>query len=83
MNDKNKKPTQAARLLEYLRSHKGITQREAINELGCYRLAARISDLKRNGHRVKRKMVTVMNRWGERVSVAEYSLIGGEWEEEL
>ena len=73
---KNSKPTQAARLLEYLRSHKGITQREAINELGCYRLAARISDLKRDGHRIDREMITVTNRWNEKVSVAEYSLVG-------
>lgn len=73
---KNNKPTQAARLLEYLRSHKGITQREAINELGCYRLAARISDLKRDGHRIDREMITVTNRWNEKVSVAEYSLVG-------
>ena len=73
---KNNKPTQAARLLEYLRSHKGITQREAINELGCYRLAARISDLKRDGHHIDREMITVTNRWNEKVSVAEYSLVG-------
>lgn len=74
MSDRNRKPTQAARLLEYLRTHRVITQREAINDLGCYRLAARVSDLKRRGHRISSVMIPVKNRWGEVTHVAAYSL---------
>ena len=74
--ERNRRPTQAARLLEYLREHRVITQREAINELGCYRLGARIWELKHDGHRIKTEMIPVENRWGETTHVAAYSLVG-------
>ena len=73
--ERNRRPTQTTRLLEYLRSHRGITQKEAINELGCYRLGARIWELKHDGHQIHTEMVTVQDRWGEKTKIAEYSLI--------
>ena len=74
MSERNRRPTQAARLLDYLREHRAITQREAINELGCYRLGARIWELKHDGHPIKREMITVKDRWGEETRIASYSL---------
>lgn len=73
--ERNRRPAQTARLLDYLREHKAITQREAINELGCYRLGARIWELKHDGHPIKREMITVKDRWGEETRIASYSLV--------
>lgn len=74
MNDKNRKPTQAQRILAYLKNHRYITQREAINDIGCYRLGARIWELKHDGHPIKTEIIPVKNRWGEVSHVAAYSL---------
>lgn len=61
-------------LEEYLKNHEGITPLEALNELGIYRLSARVSDLRQAGVEVKREMVTVLNRLGKPVKVARYFL---------
>ena len=45
----NCKPTQAQRVLDYIEEYGGITQLEALRDLGCMRLASRISDLRRMG----------------------------------
>lgn len=70
----NKRPTQAIRILKYMRDFGSITQYEALQDLGCLRLASRISELKRNGYPIVRRMVKVKNRYDETVSIAEYSL---------
>jgi hypothetical protein len=41
--------TQAARILDYLQTHDGITPLQALDLFGCFRLAARISDLREAG----------------------------------
>jgi hypothetical protein len=46
----------------------------ALNDLGIYRLASRINDLRNDGHKIKTKKVEVVNRWGESTYIAEYSL---------
>ena len=66
--------TQCERLLEYMQTHESITQIEALNKLGIFRLASRISDLKRQGHVINKKTIVVKNRYGESSCVAEYSL---------
>ena len=48
---------------------------EALREYGCFRLAARINDLRNEGHNIETKTVKFKNRHGESVSVAEYSLV--------
>lgn len=68
--------TQCELVLEYMRKHGSITSRQAVNELGVHRLAARISDLRRRGYFIRRIMVTAKNRYGKRVSFAEYRLEG-------
>ena len=50
--------TQKEQILTYLRTNKrGITQMEAIEFFGCTCLAARIADLRADGHRIISKMV--------------------------
>lgn len=39
-------------ILEHLKAHGCITAAEAISRFRCYRLAARISDLKADGHNI-------------------------------
>jgi hypothetical protein len=46
----------------------------AWSELGIYRLASRINDLRKAGHKINTKKVEVVNRWGESAYIAEYSL---------
>ena len=39
-------PTQCSMVLDYMRQFGSITQLEAIRDIGCMRLASRISDLR-------------------------------------
>ena len=68
------KEKQSARVLEWMKGTGPITQFEAIQHLGILRLAARINDLRREGHDINSSRVSVKNRFGERCSVVEYSL---------
>ncbi len=45
-----------------------------LREFGCLRLASRISELKKQGYKINRRMIKVKNRSGEPCYVAEYSL---------
>ena len=49
----------------------GITAIDALTEAGCFRLAARISDLRALGYRIDSDMITLPN--GKRV--ANYTLV--------
>lgn len=66
--------TQCERVLAYLKAEGSITQLDAVREFGCYRLGARIWDLRRAGHKIKKTTITKRNRFGEAVSFAEYRL---------
>lgn len=68
------KPTQNERILNYMREFGGITPIEALNKLGVFRLASRISDLRRKGYDFDAEMITVKNMWGEKCRVKRYSL---------
>ena len=58
---------QSREVLELLRERpSGISQQTAITVLGCYRLAARISDLKADGYVVTSELVI---RGGSRFAV--------------
>ena len=65
---------QTERVLQYMKDYGGITQAEAIQELGCMRLAARIADLRKEGVCITKEMVTAKNRYGENVHFARYRL---------
>lgn len=66
--------TQCDRVLKYMQDFGTITPLQALGDLGVMRLGARIWDLRRDGHRITRRMVSGKNRYGEIVSFAEYKL---------
>lgn len=49
--------TQQQAILKHLRSGNPITPIDALERYGCFRLSARISDLKAQGHRITTEMV--------------------------
>jgi len=67
---------QILRLLETNRE--GITQQDAIREAACYRLAARISDLRSAGFVIDSELRTVRGR-----TFAVYTLDEGDIQAEL
>ena len=66
--------TQCERVLRHMREYGSITAAEAMSEYGIFRLAARVSDLKKSGHTIKTKIVTGLNRYDEKTAYAEYSI---------
>ena len=66
--------TQNERILKYMQDFGTITTAEAMTELGVYRLASRINDLKRDGYAIHKVTVRATNRYGETVRFAQYSL---------
>ena len=68
------KPTQNVRIINYMAEFGGITQLEALRDIGCMRLASRISDLRRRGYIIKSERVAVKNRYGEKSYIKRYSL---------
>jgi hypothetical protein len=69
----HKRPTQAGRILAYLREGHRITALEALELFQCFRLAARVHELRREGWQIIER--TVETASGKRI--AEYSIIGG------
>lgn len=69
------KHTQCDKVLAYMREFGSITQLEALQDIGCMRLASRISDLRGQGIPIGRRMKTAKNRYNESVSFAEYYLM--------
>ena len=62
--------TQQEKILGHMQTQGPINPIEALNEYGCFRLAARISDLKKLGHTIDTTMHG--SRFGKRYAV--YSL---------
>lgn len=56
---------QTERVLAYIKEFGSITQMEALRDLAVFRLASRISDLKRQGYQVISTTEAVTNRYGE------------------
>lgn len=69
---------QTEKVMRHMRDFGEITSLEAMQEYGIMRLASRISDLKKAGVKINKRMVKAKNRYGEPVSFAAYSLAGGE-----
>ena len=66
--------TQNERVYDHLLAVGPLQPFVAWRELGVYRLASRINDLRKLGHKITTKKVEVVNRWGESSYIAEYSL---------
>lgn len=73
--------TQCERILRHMQDYGSITQAEAVTEYGCYRLGARIWDLKAQGIPIRSERVTGKNRYDEPVSFSRYSIVKTERED--
>ena len=62
--------TQNEQIKAYLTKGKSITPLDALNKFGCFRLAARISDLRNEGLKIATKNVTKDGK-----TFASYSVI--------
>lgn len=67
---------QRDKILRHMRDYGSISQMEAVSFYGCYRLGARIHELKKQGVEISREMEHTRNRYGEPVSFARYRLEG-------
>lgn len=67
--------TQCEMIMDYMRTHGSITQREATERFGCTRLAARIADLEERGNNILHETTTVKNRFGRKVTITKYSIL--------
>ena len=69
---------QTDRVFKYMKDFGSISPKEAMNDLGVMRLAARISDLKEDlretGIEIETKMEKGKNRYGETTHYARYFL---------
>jgi hypothetical protein len=54
--------TQNEQIKAYLNKGKSITPLDALNKFGCFRLAARISDLRNDGLKIVTKNVTISGK---------------------
>lgn len=64
--------TQCDMILRHLNDYGNITSLEAMKEYGILRLASRIIDLRRRGHRITSDTVSGKNRYGEPTHYSEY-----------
>ena len=69
------KLTQCERIIQFIEENGSITQLDALREFGCMRLASRISDLKKMGYAVDKRMEKSKNRYGDPISYARYTII--------
>lgn len=67
---------QTERVLAYIKEYGSISQLEALRDLAVFRLASRISDLKRQGFPIISTTEAVTNRFGEKCHIKRYSIRG-------
>lgn len=58
------RPTQRDMILKYIQDNGSITAYEAVKEIGCLQLAARLCELKELGYRFAKTRVHTKNRYG-------------------
>lgn len=63
-NNGGKRMTQTERVLDYMEKHGSISQQEAIRDFSCYRLSAKIFELRREGHNILTDRVPFRNEFG-------------------
>lgn len=61
-------------VLDWLKTHAGITSMEAFENFGATRLSAIIFNLKKSGHNIETVMVDGKDRFGNRTRYARYYL---------
>ena len=76
MDEKKEKQTQKSVILAHLKRFGSIEPLTALREYGCYRLGARIADLRHDGHNIITETITSVSRiTGRPVHFANYKLI--------
>ncbi len=67
--------TENEQVLEHLRHNVGLTQREAAQKYGIYRLSARIHQLRKAGHKITTMSREVPTGYERPTTIAEYRLM--------
>lgn len=67
-----RKISQKSRILQHLKDFGTIEPMTALREYGCYRLGARISDLRHDGYNIETEITVGRNRYGDRTQFATY-----------
>lgn len=67
---------QCEKVLKYIKKFGSITSAEAMKELGVYRLASRINELRYRGENIKDEWLTSKNRYGEKIRYKRYYIDG-------
>ena len=70
----SRKATQCWKIIEYMKTHGSITPMEAIEHIGCTKLATRISEMIEAGIKINKEMVTGKDRDGQTVRYMRYRL---------
>lgn len=69
--------TQKKVILQHLKRFGSIEPLTALREYGCYRLGARINDLRNDGYNIITEMISSVSRiTGRPVHFANYKLVG-------
>ena len=69
--------SQATDVIEFIRDNGSITTKQAMEQLGCFRLASRINEMRKFGIPIEREMITVPAHNGRNTRVARYTIPGG------
>ena len=69
------KATKCEQIVEYMKRFGSINPLQALEDIGCFRLASRISDLKKQGYPIISERVHYNNRLGEAKHFNEYRLM--------
>ena len=72
----SRKKSQCDKILAYMESGRSITPIEALGLFGCFRLSARIKDLRERGYMIRTNRIVRKNEDGTTKNYAEYSLEG-------
>ena len=64
--------TQHERILDYIDRFGSITPMDAFMDLGITKLATRIGEISRAGHRIEKKVEFAENRFGQKVHYMRY-----------
>ncbi len=67
--------TQCDRLINYMNEFGWVDPMTSWAELGIYRLASRICDIKKMGYKIEKGKKDVINRFGETVTVSKYRIV--------
>ena len=67
--------TKQIKVLEYLKTNGSITSLEAIENFGATRLSAIIFNLKKNGVKIEKENIRIVDRFGDKTYYAKYKLI--------